>query len=223
VPVDVRDPDDLWKLIRVAYTIKSGEVAREGVLKIVPAMARPLIKRYYAKGALTAGRGLPFVGKYLLQRNVIKVGIPLVGVPLAVVLNRYTTIIAGRHARAVYRNEARVVEAATKMAKNTKHPQLLLWVAWLVVNVDKKISDEEALLMRHLVSLVKEHHDVLDEALSEVVDIDTEEILGRLEVEGGDLSDVVAAAERVAAIDGELNKHEERLLAEIRKRALRPL
>jgi tellurite resistance protein len=222
VPVDVTDPDDLWKLIRVAFTIKSGEAAREGVLKIVPAMARPLIKRYYARGALAAGKGLPVVGKYLLQRNVIKVGIPLVGVPLAVVLNRYTTLIAGRHARAVYRNEARVIEAATKLAKNTGHPQLLLWVAWLVVNADKKISDGEALLMRHLVASVHEHHEVLDEELREVVDIDVEEVLGRLEAEDGDLSDLVEAAERVAAIDGELNKHEDRLLDEIRRRTSRP-
>jgi len=223
VSIDVTDPDDLWKLIHVAFTIKSGEVGREGVLKIVPAMARPLIKRYYARGALAAGKGLPVVGKYLLQRNVIKVGIPLVGVPLAVVLNRYTTLIAGRHARAVYRNEARVIEAATKLAKNTGHPQLLLWVAWLVVNADKKISDGEALLMRHLVASVHEHHDVLDEELREVVDIDVEEVLERLEAEDGDLSDLVEAAEHVAAIDGELNKHEDRLLDEIRRRTSRPL
>lgn len=55
--------------------------------------------------------GLPFVGKYLLQRNVIKAGIPVVGVPVAVVLNRYTTLLAGRHARAAFRNEAPLVKA----------------------------------------------------------------------------------------------------------------
>lgn len=45
-------------------------------------MVRPLIKRFYSKGVLTAAKGLPVVGKFLLQRNVIKIGIPLVGVPL---------------------------------------------------------------------------------------------------------------------------------------------
>jgi hypothetical protein len=105
VPLDTSDPEDLWKLIRVAFTIKSGEAVREGVLKVVPAIMRPLIKRYYSGAVLSAARGLPFVGKRLLQRNVIKIGIPLVGVPLAVVLNRYTTLVAGRHARAVFRTE----------------------------------------------------------------------------------------------------------------------
>jgi hypothetical protein len=71
VPLDTSDPDDLWKLIRIAFTIKSGEVVREGVLKTVPAMMRPVIKRFYSKSVLNAAKGLPFVGKYLLQRNVI--------------------------------------------------------------------------------------------------------------------------------------------------------
>src|SRR3546814_10570875 len=77
VPLDTSDPDDLWKLVRIAFTIKSGEFVREGVLKTVPAMMRPLIKRFYSKSALAAAKGFPVVGKYLLQRTVIKVGIPL--------------------------------------------------------------------------------------------------------------------------------------------------
>src|SRR3954452_2317544 len=112
VPLDMSDPEDLWKLIRVAFTIKGGEVAREGVVKVVPVVMRPLIKRFYSKGILAAGKGLPVVGKYLLQRNVIKIGIPVVGVPLAMLVNRYTTQIAGRHAGTVFRNEARVIELA---------------------------------------------------------------------------------------------------------------
>jgi hypothetical protein len=78
-PLDTSDPDDLWKLIRVAFTIKSGEAVREGVVKVVPAMMRPIIKRYYAGPVLAAAKGLPVVGKQLLQRNVIKIGILLVG------------------------------------------------------------------------------------------------------------------------------------------------
>jgi hypothetical protein len=76
VPLDVHDPEDLWKLIRVAFTIKSSEAAREGVAKAVPALVRPLVKRFYSGSALTAGKALPVVGKHLLQRNVIKIGIP---------------------------------------------------------------------------------------------------------------------------------------------------
>jgi hypothetical protein len=93
VPLDLSDPDDMWKLIRVAFTIKGGELAREGATKAVPLVVRPLIKKFYSKAILTTAKGLPVVGKFLLQRNVIKIGIPLVGVPLTVLLNR----VAGHH------------------------------------------------------------------------------------------------------------------------------
>lgn len=221
VPLDASDPEDLWKLIRVAFTIKSGEVAREGVVKVVPVVMRPLIKRFYSKGILAAGKGLPVVGKYLLQRNVIKIGIPVVGVPLAVLVNRYTTQIAGRHARAVFRNEARVIELAGNLSERSQHPQLMLWVAWLVVRADGKISDDEALLFRHLVRLVAERHEVVDEQLARLVDLDPDDVWQRVDSEEGDLSDVLDAAARVAAVDGDANSRERKLLTELETRCRR--
>lgn len=43
--VPLSKPDQVTELIRIAFTIKSGEVVSEGGLKAVPAMVRPLIKR----------------------------------------------------------------------------------------------------------------------------------------------------------------------------------
>ncbi|MFS4091001.1 hypothetical protein [Streptomyces sp. AF1A] len=223
VPLDAHDPEDLWKLIRVAFTIKSGEAAREGVAKAVPALVRPLVKRFYSGSVLNAGKALPVVGKHLLQRNVIKIGIPLIGVPLAVLLNRYTTLVAGRHARAVFRNEARVIEIAEGISERTRHPQLMLWVAWLVLraNAKAKIADDEALLMRHLVRLVRERHEVVDDRLANVVDIDPAEVWKRVDAEPGDLGDVLDAAERVATVDGDVTSREKAVLAELRERCRR--
>lgn len=221
VPLDPSDPDDMWKLIRVAFTIKSGEAVREGVLKAVPVVVRPLIKRYYSGAVLNAARGLPIVGKYLLQRNAIKIGIPLVGIPLAVVLNRYTTAIAGRHARAVFRNEARVIEVAARLNERSRHPQLMLWVAWLAVMADGNISDDEALLMRHLVRLARVRHQVVDEQLANLIELDPTDVWRRLAAETGDLSDVLEAAEAAAAIDGAVNKLERATIAELQERCTR--
>lgn len=218
VPLDLSDPEDLWKLIRVAFTIKGGEVAREGVVKVVPAIMRPLIKRFYSKGVLNAARGLPIVGKYLLQRNIIKIGIPLVGVPLAVVLNRYTTLVAGRHAQAVFRNEARVIELAEILSERSQHPQLLLWVAWLVITADGKISDDEALLIRHLITFVRNKHQVIDKQLARLVDIDPAEVWLRLDAEPGNVSDILDAAILVAGVDGPHNAREKALISELRYR-----
>lgn len=215
VPLDLSDPEDMWKLIRVAFTIKGGEVAREGVVKVVPVMIRPLIKSFYSKSVLSAGRALPMVGKYLLQRNVIKIGIPLIGVPLAVLLNRYTTQIAGRHARAVFRNEARVIEIASSLCDRSRHPRLMLWVAWLVIMADGKISDDEALLIRHLVRLVREWHQVIDDQLTQLVDIDAAEVWRRLSAEVDDVSDLLDAANLVATVDGAVNARERAVITEL--------
>jgi tellurite resistance protein len=182
---------------------------------------RPLIKRYYARGVLAAAKGLPFVGKFLLQRNVIKVGIPVVGVPLAVVLNRYTTLLAGRHAQAVFRNEARVIELAEGLSERSQHPQLMLWVAWLVIMADRKVADEEALLIRHLVRLARDRHQVVDGRLAHVVDIDPAEVWRRLDAEPGDLDDILDAASRVATVDGAVNEPERAVISELRDRCRR--
>lgn len=218
VPLDLSDPDDMWKLIRVAFTIKGGEVVREGVVKAVPVIMRPVIKRFYAGAVLHAAKGLPFVGKFLLQRNVIKIGIPLVGVPLAVVVNRYTTLIAGRHARAVFRNEARVIELAENLCKGSRHPQLMLWVAWLVIMADKKISDDEALLIRHLVRLVRDEHQVVDEQLARLVDVDPGEVWRRIGAESGEVSDLLDVANRVANVDGAISARERAVISELQVR-----
>lgn len=221
VPLDMSDPDDLWKLIRVAFTIKSGEAVREGVVKAVPALIRPVIKRFYSGPVLAATKGLPFVGKFLLQRNVIKIGIPLVGVPLAVVVNRYTTLLAGRHAQAVFRNEARVIEVADNLSERSQHPKLMLWVAWLVIIADHKISDDEALLFRHLVRLVRDEHKVVDEQLARLVDIDPTEVWRRLDAESGDLSDILDVAHRVPTVDGTVNAREKAIISELQDRCSR--
>ncbi|GAA4001578.1 hypothetical protein GCM10022384_55590 [Streptomyces marokkonensis] len=131
------------------------------------------------------------------DQKVVEIGIPLVGVPLSVLLNRYTTLVAVRHARAVFR--------------------------WLVIRANAKagIADDEALLMRHLVRLVRELHEVVDEQLAQVVDIDPAEVWKRVDAEPGDLSDVLDAAERVATVDGDVNSREKAILAELEGRCHR--
>ena len=155
------------------------------------------------------------------QRNVIKAGIPVVGVPIAVVLNRYTTLLAGRHAQAVFRNEARVIELAEGLSKRSQHPQLMLWVAWLVIMADHKIADDEALLIRHLVRLARDQHQVVDRQLAHLVDIDPAEVWRRLDDEPGDLSDILDAASRVATVDGPVSTLEKAVISELRDRCRR--
>lgn len=56
---------------------------------------------------------------------------------------------------------------------------------------DKKIADDEALLMRHLVRLVKEHHQVIDSELANMIHLDPAEVWRRVAAESGNLSDIL--------------------------------
>ena len=117
---------------------------------------------------------------------------------------------------------SRVKELAERLSEASQHPQLALWVAWLMVTADGDIDNEEALFMRHLVRFLTEHHQVTDEKLAQLVDLDRNEVWRRVESESGDLSDVVEFATQVATIDGALNQREREILSELRKRCERP-
>jgi hypothetical protein len=67
------------KLVRVAFGMEAGEVARSS-MKFVRGLVRQVLKKYYSGPVLAAAKSLPFVGKHLLQRNTIKFGIPGVGI-----------------------------------------------------------------------------------------------------------------------------------------------
>ena len=218
IPLNLDDPDDLWKLLRVAFTIQSAHVAGEGLLKAVPAIVRPLVRAFYKGAAIEAGKALPVIGKYLLQRNVVKIGIPVVGVPLTVGLNFYTTLLAGKHARAVFRNEARITEAADRLTTRTEHPRSMLWVAWMLIMADGKITDDEALLMKQLAKLANEKHGLTEEDLEQVIDVDMDEVWRRLDEEGGDLLDLFDVAQKTAEIDGHVHTLETAAIEELRQR-----
>lgn len=121
----------------------------------------------------------------------------------------------------MFRDEAEVIELADTLIRRTRHLRLMLWVAWLVINADGKIADAERLLFQRLTRLARERHQVDDEQLANVVNIDPDEVWHRIDAEPGDLSDVFYAAERVATVDGDLNMQEKAVIAELRDRCRR--
>jgi hypothetical protein len=121
----------------------------------------------------------------------------------------------------VFRNEARLVELADRLSSSSRYPRLLLWVAWLVIAADGKISDDAALLMKYLVRAVREQHGVIDEELADVVDIDPNDVWKRLDAEPGDLTELMDVANRLATVDGDMTAREKELVAELRSRCHR--
>jgi hypothetical protein len=210
VPLDLDDPEDLWKLIRIAFVIKGGEAGRSVVGKGVPALVRPVLKRFYSRGTLAAARSLPVVGKYLLQRNVIKFSIPAVGVPLSMLVNRWSTRSAGAYAVTVFRREAAIVEAARWMTARSEHRAELLWVLWMVIKADGLVHEHERLLLRHVTGILRDPESELV-ALTELestVNLQRSKVWALLEAAEGDLRPLYEAGVEAAAVDGKINVNE---------------
>lgn len=217
VPLDLEDPEDLWKLIRVAFGIHSSEVGRGLVGKGVPMAVRPLVKKFFSGSTLATVRSLPVFGKYLLRRNIIKFAIPVVGVPVSVGMNYWTTKLVGRHARAQFRNEASIVEIARRMIGASSQHAELLWVLWLVIAADGKIHEDERLLLHHVTKAVADRDaDLPDLAdLESTVNVDEQMVWRRLRHAQGDTSPLYDAAVTAAAIDGTVSKQELACLKEL--------
>ena len=210
VPLDLADPEDLWKLIRIAFAIKGGEAGREALGKGVPVLLRPIIKKIFSGSTLTAAKSLPVVGRYLLQRNLIKFAIPAVGVPLSMAVNYWSTRVAGNEAVKVFRQEARIVEAARRMTERTVHHSELLWVLWLIIKSDALIHENERLLLKHVTALVGDLDSELSAlaGLKSTIDVDQKMVWSMLAAASGDLEVLYHAAVVAAAIDGKINVNE---------------
>lgn len=220
VPLDLDDPEDLWKLIRIAFVIKAREAGRSAAGKGVPIVLRPLIKKLFSGSTLTAAKSLPVVGKHLLQRNVIKFSIPVVGVPLSAAVNYWSTRMAGAHARKQFRLEGRIVEAARRMTDRTAHPEALLWVLWMTAKADALVHENERALLRHVAMNVS---DLETEAaaiaeLERTIDVDRDQVWSLLDAAEGDLALVYESAVIASAVDGKTNVNELRLLERLAQR-----
>lgn len=115
-------------------------------------------------------------------------------------MSRYTTLIAGRHARTVFRNEARILELVQRLTDQTRHPDLVLWVAWIVIDADKTMSDEEALLLKHLVRLAKDRHCVIDGQVAQSLRLISTRSGGAPTPKKANLRDLVDLAHRVGSM-----------------------
>ncbi len=218
VPLDLRDPEDLWKLIRVAFAIQGGEAGPGLIGKGVPVLVRPIVKKLFGGSTLAAAKSLPVVGKYLLQRNAIKFTIPAVGVPLSIAVNYWSTKVVGKQATKIFREDARIAEAARRMTERTVHQAELLWVLWLIIKSDGQVHENERLLLKHVTGIVVDLNGELAAlaGLRSTIDLDQKMVWSMLASATGDLEALYDAGVVAAAIDGKINVNE---LTNLRKLA----
>lgn len=209
-PINIDDPEDLYELFQVAFGVKAAETFKDSVAKLTPEAVRQGVKVVASGARLQWLQALPVIGKYLLQRNIIKLAIPIVNVPVSAGLNYYFTRQVGKAARAIYRDKVSIHELAKQMSETSLPPDILLETIYLVARADDSVVAEEAWLLRDAAKYLE-----LDGFSEEVkrfqaiVDLSEVKLFAKL----GSLPDeskaaLFEAAQTAAAIDHKIHKKE---------------
>lgn len=210
VPLDLQHPEDLWKLIRIAFAVKGTEAGREAIGKGVPVLVRPIVQRIFSGSSTVAASSLPVLGRHLLQRNAIKFALPAVGVPLSMAVNYWSTRAAGLHAARLFAEEAKIVDTARRVVTSTSHHAELLWVLWMIVKADALIHENERLLLKHVTAMVSDLDSELAaiSGLGDITDVNQEGVWTRLSEVSGERAPLYDAGVAAAAIDHRVNVNE---------------
>ncbi len=184
-PIDFDDPEDLFDLVRVAFGIKAGEVMSNAVSKIAPEAARQGAKFIFSGARLAWLRALPVVGRWLLQRNLLKVSVPLVSIPIAGAMGWWGTKSIARHARQVFRDKAAIRTHAAQAAEADRHADalVLLKSAWLMVAADRNTAAEEAWYLAELTDAMTQAGGEVASAVrefSEMITFDADAVLAEV-------------------------------------------
>jgi hypothetical protein len=215
VPINIKDPDDTWKLVKLAFGIRAGETVNQAAMKAIPAFIRPLIKKIFSGSTLTAVKSLPVIGKHLLQRNIIKFAIPFVTIPLTTAMNWWLTELAGDRAKQLLRREAKIIESADRIIDETEDFELLMSILWLLINVDEAVLDEERLFLHHLTMCVEREDKATPEIMEFLdrfryqIDIDEDLVWREVDTVPSDVAQKLFKVAVIAtAVDGKMSKKE---------------
>jgi len=210
VPVDLDDPEDLWRLIRVAFVIEGRANRWEAVGRRAPSFVRPVLSKIFNGDPAAAAKSLPAMGRFLLQRHILKFAIPGVGVPLSIAVNYWSASVAGNQAATVFHREARIMETARRITGRDVDHSELLWVLWLIVKADAVVHENERLLLKHVTALVADLNSELSAlaSLELTIDFDLKSTMSIPDFVSQDKEALYQAGVAAAAVDGSIDPNE---------------
>jgi tellurite resistance protein len=216
VPLDLDDPEDLWRLIRGAFLPAGRPTRWEALAREAPLAVRPLLLKLLRGDPAGAARSLPAMGRFLLQRNLLKFAVPGLGVPLSIAVNYWSVTVTGRQAATVFGREARIMATARRITDQAVDHAELLWVLWLIVKADGVLHEHERLLLKHVAALVGDLNSELSAlaGLDATVDFDLKPAVSIPAFVSRDKAALYQAAAAAAAVDGSIDVNE---LSRLRK------
>lgn len=215
-PLDYDDPEDMNDLLVLAFGIKAGESFQGALQKLAPEATRQTIKRGISGDSLKWLQALPIVGKYLLQRNIIKMAIPVVAVGLGTTLNYYFADKIGKRARTLFRSRVAIEEIANDYNfTDTEYIPLLLSAVWIIIKADGQTKHEEAWYLKYLIQGLQDIDgaDIYIQEFSKRINFSEEKLVQEIAVLDKDIrKDIFEAASIAAIVDKKLHKQEEMIL-----------
>ena len=210
VPLDLDDPEDLWRLIRVAFVVTGRASRWEALGKRVPAVVRPVLMKIFTGDPAAAASSLPAMGRFLLQRNLLKFAIPGIGVPLSIGVNHWAANLSGNQAAAVFGREARIMATARQITSRAVDHSELLWVLWLIVRADGVVHENERLLLKHVAALVGDLNSELSAlaVLDATINFDLRPTVALPAFVSQDAEALYQAGAAAAAVDGSIDDNE---------------
>jgi hypothetical protein len=221
-PLDYEDPEDLTDLLMLAFGIKAGELFNKSLHRLTPEGVRFFVKKTATGANLRWLKALPVVGKYLLQRNIIKTGIPVVGIGLGAGVNYHYTGKIGQRARKLFRIRTYIEDFVGDFPfHRVQDHGLLLDLLWLAISCDKATTREETRLLREFAAFIVKNRNASDfEDFEKRVLYDKEEILTRLSNCDPEEREVLYKAVCIAAVvDGMPGYVERSFVQEVAYRA----
>ena len=210
VPLDLDDPEDLWRLIRVAFVIDGRATRWEELANRAPSFVRPVLVNVFNGDPAAAAKSLPAMGRFLMQRHVVKFAIPGLGVPLCIAVNYWSANVAGNQAATMFGREVRIMETARRITGGAVDHAELLWVLWLIVKADGVVHENERLLLKHVAALVGDLNSELSAlaGLELTVDFDLRSTVSIPDFVSEDKEALYQAGVAAAAVDGSVDANE---------------
>jgi tellurite resistance protein len=222
-PIDVEDPEDLYKAFCMAYGVafasgNAGAAVKAATPEVARAQIRGLINGQTAAIQQVAIRVLgPRIGRQITQRAILRAAVPVVGVGISATWNYVATnaiATSARHGlRAVGRLRDAVGDVAHLLQARLEHAPLVLESMLVVITADGRFDQYE----QEVFNCVVRQLDLAPEVLAQVerrVDASADSVEQRLRaIDDPALRTTLATCLRLVAIaDGTVAEAEIRLL-----------
>lgn len=212
--LDPDDPEDMLMIFGYALGVAPAEMLGKGVQVAAKGAAEYTIKKYVSKGTLKALQDMgKKIGVRILQKTVLKYGVPVISAAVGSSYNYVTTKSVGAIAKTHIRNRGQVTdELRSLVSRQNTYTIVFPAAAMYMAQVDGEFSAKEKELYRALLSRMSfEEH---TQAEFQKLIANEENILSAIsEIEDDEVKNsLVEVMVLMSIYDGELTNHEREFL-----------